>query len=145
MTRKIENADNILNQQHFECRLDQVPCTVQSTYTKFGKEDVLVSRELKLLPSEKVILGVGYDNQGNPVEMYTYDAKGQKVDLCAKEEKKNKALPNLIEERLNSVTRTLAKEKAKEVTNPTVEKTNEPKKVKTVQKNIQPNRGQHSL
>ena len=143
MTRKIENADNILNQQHTECRLEKVPCTVQSTYTKFGKEDVLVSRELKLLPSEKVILGVGYDNQGNPVEMYTYDAKGQKVDLCAKEEKKNKALPNLIEERLNSVTRTL-KTKEKETT-PTVEKTNEPKKVKTIQKNIQPNRGQHSL
>ncbi len=144
MTKDLRNADNVLNQTHFAYRTDHIPCTIQCNYTKFGKEEILTSRELKLL-SGKTILGIGYDNQGNPVEMYTYDTKGKKVQLTAEKEEKANTLPNLIEERLNSLTKALAEKTTKSIIAPTVEKTNKPKKVKPTTRTIQPTREQRSV
>ena len=61
MTYDLKNADMILEQTYFNYRADHIPCSIKKTYTQFGKNDTLVSRELKELNSPEVILGVGYN------------------------------------------------------------------------------------
>ena len=103
MTVDAKKLENTFEQKRMACKADHIPCTVQSTYSNLdGKEDVLVRKELKLLGSKKVIIGVEYDKEGQPIEVYTQDAKGKRLKLSLETAPRNTALPDLIEERLNN-------------------------------------------
>ncbi len=102
--------ETVFEQKRLECKLDQVPCTVQTTYSNLdGKQDHLLRRELKLLDSKRVIIGVEYDEQGNPAEVYTENKDGKRVKLSISQEARPQTLPNLIEERLKVVSKALNK------------------------------------
>ncbi len=108
MTADAKKLENVFEQKRLECRADNIPCTVKSTYSNLdGKKDVLVRKELQLIDSKQVVIGVEYDLEGTPVEVYTQDAKGNRIKLTAEAPKRNTTLPDLIEERLNSVSRVM--------------------------------------
>lgn len=106
-----EKLDNVFEQKRLECKADHVPCTVQTTYANLdGKQDHLLRRELKLLDSKRVVIGVEYDEEGNPAEVYTENKDGKRVKLSLAQETRQQTLPNLIEERLKIVSKTISKE-----------------------------------
>lgn len=110
MTADAKKLENVFEQKRLECRADNIPCTVKSTYSNLdGKEDVLVRKELQLLDSKQVVIGVEFDTDGTPVEVYTQDAKGKRIKLTAEAPKRSSALPDLIEKRLNSASRVIEK------------------------------------
>lgn len=122
MTVELENAENLIKQKYLEYRADHIPCTVRSTYTNLdGKKDIPVSTELKLIDSNRTIIGIEYDANGKPAEVYTTDAKGKKIKLKTDEPKRSSKLPDLIGKRLTEATKAISKEMPK--TTPAPEKT----------------------
>ena len=108
MTADAKKLENVFEQKRLECRADNIPCSVKSTYSNLdGKKDVLVRKELQLVDSKQVVIGVEFDAEGIPVEVYTQDAKGNRIKLTAEAPKRSNTLPDLIEERLNSVSRVI--------------------------------------
>ena len=105
----LENAEHLIKQKHLECRADHVPCTVQSTYSNLdGSENKLVRRELILLDTNRtVVIGIEYNANGNPAEIYTTDTKGNKIKLKTEEPKQSNAIRDLIGERLEKATKAI--------------------------------------
>lgn len=138
MTVDLKNAERIIEQKHLECRADHVPCTVQSTYTNLdGSEDKLVRRELKLLDTNRTVIGIEYDANENPAEIYTTDAKGNKIKLKTEEPKQSNAVRDLIGERLEKATKAISNKennKPKLNTNPTETKSTKPIKRTIIKK-----------
>lgn len=134
----LENAERLIEQKHLECRADHVPCTVQSTYSNLdGSEDKLVRRELKLLDTNRTVIGIEYDANENPAEIYTTDAKGNKIKLKTEEPKQSNAVRDLIGERLEKATKAISNKennKPKLNTNPTETKSTKPIKRTIIKK-----------
>lgn len=134
----LENAERLIEQKHLECRADHVPCTVQSTYSNLdGSEDKLVRRELKLLDTNRTVIGIEYDANENPAEIYTTDAKGNKIKLKTEEPKQSNAVRDLIGERLEKATKAISNKennKPKLNTKPTETKSTKPIKRTIIKK-----------
>ena len=135
----LENAERLIEQKHLECRADHVPCTVQSTYSNLdGSKDKLVRRELILLDTtNRTVIGIEYDANENPAEIYTTDAKGNKIKLKTEEPKQSNAVRDLIGERLEKATKAISNKennKPKLNTNPTETKSTKPIKRTIIKK-----------
>ena len=93
MSANMEKYVSIQNAQLLECKINNYPATIRHVYSKLGKTEELVARELVI--EGKVILGIEY-NKDNPVGIYTTDNKGKRVNIDIEKDNKVASVPNNI-------------------------------------------------
>lgn len=129
------DLERLFDKKYLDCRADQIPCTVKETYFKPDntKDDgMLIRKELiSLDESKRVILGIEYDDKGQPAEVYTTDAKGKRIKLVAENPQQSNKLPDLISKRLEQA-RNLANTKEQ----PTVTKEQPTAPKRTIKKQV---------
>ena len=107
--------ENLIN----ECKQDCVPLRIRDIYNKFDKKNpLLVRREYtkgdqRMDPSafgSNVVIGIIYDNHGNPVEIYQTDEQGKVSYITSNFQSSNEEHndPNKVKELLENVSKIVA-------------------------------------
>ena len=91
MSANMEKYVPIQNAQLLDCKVNNIPATIRHVYSKLGKTEELVARELVI--EDKVVLGIEY-NKNKPVGIYTTDNKGKRVNIDIEQDNKVSSVPN---------------------------------------------------
>ena len=93
MSANMEKYVPIQNALRLDCKVNNIPATIRHVYSKLGKTEELVARELVI--EDKVVLGIEY-NKNKPVGIYTTDNKGKRVNIDIEQDNKVASVPNNI-------------------------------------------------
>lgn len=105
MSKDIDKYAAIQNAELLNCKVNNIPATIRHIYSKIGKTEELIARELIV---GDVALGINYKNDV-PVGLYTTDEKGKRIELPFEQNNEVANTPtNIISKYIQKVSNKLA-------------------------------------